>query len=140
VKKLKPWLKNLLENDKRCDWIAFVIDDPFRVGCADSQMQPSILAFTKKDVRKMLSPESLVAVNRITAITWCKDAAKKSLNYPATFSDFLEPRAYSADLLQGNARIELNFTAKNAFGVLSNLRMECVYEGTKVVREEMFRR
>jgi hypothetical protein len=138
MRKLELWVVNLLQSDKRCHSIGLMISKPLQVFCLDINGKESSIKFTKNDVKQMIFPASVSAVDRLTAISWCRQSAKKSLNFPRTFTT--KSQNGGSNKLTGKAVATIEFSAKNAFGVTTDLQMKCVYEGTKIVSEELLSR
>lgn len=137
-RKLDDWVLMALETDLRCHSVAYMFEEPHRqMTCLDAAGEESVIRFSKKDVRKMQIPASTEAVDRLTAIRWCKQAAKNETNFPQTFK-VVNQNGGSNEML-GTALATIDFTAKNAFGVKEKLRLTCNYEGNRSSGKELVR-
>ena len=137
-RKLDDWVLMALETDLRCHSVAYMFEKPHRqMTCLDAAGEESVIRFSKKDVRKMQIPASTEAVDRLTAIRWCKQAAKNETNFPQTFK-VVNQNGGSNDIL-GTALATIDFTAKNAFGVQEKFRLTCNYEGNRSSGKELVR-
>ena len=137
-RKLDDWVLMALETDLRCHSVAYMFEKPHRqMTCLDAAGEESVIRFSKKDVRKMQIPASTEAVDRLTAIRWCKQAAKKETNFPQTFK-VVNQNGGSNDML-GTALATIDFTAKNAFGVQEKFKLTCNYERNRSAGNELVR-
>jgi hypothetical protein len=137
-RKLDDWVLMALETDLRCHAVAYMFEKPHRqMTCLDAEGEQSVIRFSKRDVRKMQIPASTEAVDRMTAIRWCKKAAKDEANFPQTFK-VVDQNGGSNEML-GTALATIDFTAKNAFGVKEKFRLTCNYEGNRSAGKELVR-
>ncbi|MDB2380847.1 cell envelope integrity protein TolA [Luminiphilus sp.] len=137
-RKLDDWVLMALETDLRCHAVAYMFEKPHRqMTCLDAEGEKSVIRFSKRDVRKMQIPASTDAVDRMTAIRWCKKAAKGEANFPQTFK--VVNQSGGSNEMLGTALATIDFTAKNAFGVKEKFRLTCDYEGNRSAGKELVR-
>ena len=131
VKENKHCAKKITTRDTMRSGLRGSRKDPvFFVPCGTGYDVHNIWFRPKDAYKKSLAPPKPILGHK--ALSVCQQEVKKKLNHPQTFSMNFMDNAFKV-YASGRARQGFGFKAKNAFGLESRYRADCLFENNHKV-------